>query len=191
VCRRALNLFEVSELIDGKPSSTTHEKRRLRAHSDARYYQQIPLPLRQRQPRPLGRDSSTRSSASETLVPTDLLRTSRFIAHPWHWSCTAQTPKRPHGTPCGLGLRRLAAKGKTSPRALDGDSAHLSFPFPSSRSYSDPDGLWGSGHPLRRWLSQEVALQQPRVTLQLPSGGDVSSYCQRRRRRACRGFLRY
>jgi len=70
---------------------------------DARSQQHIAHPFDSVSPARSARDSSTRNSASVTLVPTDLLRTSRFIAHPWHWSCTAQTPKRPHGTPCGLG----------------------------------------------------------------------------------------
>lgn len=66
-------------------------------------------------------------------------------------------------------LRRLAAKGKNSPPCAR-------WGFGSSRSPLHPDtGEHRGACPPRRRLSQEVALRQPRVTVQLPSGGDVSS----------------
>ena len=56
------------------------------------------------------RDSSTRSSASETLVPTDFVRSARFTRHLRRsvfegsaFVFQGSDARRPHGTPCGLG----------------------------------------------------------------------------------------
>ncbi len=88
------------------------------------------------------RDSSTRSSASETLVPTDFVRSARFTRH-----LRRSVSKAPHlfskallllfkastreGRTVSVRPRladRLAAKDKTRPRVLDGNSAHPRTP---------------------------------------------------------------
>ena len=71
-----------------------------------------------------------------------------------------------------LDTSRQAAKNKTCPRWLVGNPAHartscaLTIHDPRQRACS-----------LRHRKPREVALQQPKVAAQLPSGGDVSTPC--------------
>ena len=75
------------------------------------------------------------SSASETLVPTDFVRSARFTRHLQRSISKAQLlffqGKKQQGRTASVRPRlagRLAAKDKTLPRVLDGDSAHPRTP---------------------------------------------------------------
>jgi len=71
---------------------------------------------------------------------------------------------------------RLAAKDKTLPRVLDGNSAHPRTPGAlvhycraTLQAETGPEHF-----SFRRCFSVSVTLRQPKVTAQLPTGGDVS-----------------
>jgi len=129
------------------------------------------------------RDSSTRSSASETLVPTDFVRSARFTRHlrrslfkaPHLFSKAVMREGRTDSVRPRL-TDRLAAKDKTLPRVLDGYSAH-----PRTPNMCFGRARLQRAFSFRRYLRQEVALQQPKVAAQLPTGGDVSCPCPCRR----------
>ena len=86
-------------------------------------------------PAAAARDSNTRSSASETLVPTDFVRRARFTRHlrrsvfegPHLFSKAVMREGRTTSVRPRL-ADRLAAKDKTLPRVLDGNSAHPRTP---------------------------------------------------------------
>jgi hypothetical protein len=74
---------------------------------------------------------------------------------------------------------RLAAKDKTLPRSLDRDSAHPRTP--GALVHYCRATLQATTGPVhfffRRCFSVSVTLRQPKVTAQLPTGGDVSHPC--------------
>ena len=74
---------------------------------------------------------------------------------------------------------RLAAKDKTLPRVLDGDSAHSRTPGALVHyCRATLQATIGPEHfSFRRCFSVSVTLRQPKVTAQLPTGGDVSTPC--------------
>ena len=67
---------------------------------------------------------------------------------------------------------RLAAKDKIFPRVLDGNSAHPRTPGADSATLQATTGP--EHFSFRRCFSVSVTLRQPKVTAQLPTGGDVS-----------------
>ena len=83
-----------------------------------------------------------------------------------------QDARRPHGFRAALERSRLAAKDKTLPRVLDGYSAH-----PRTPNMCFGRARLQRAFSFRRYLRREVALQQPKVAAQLPTGGDVSYPC--------------
>ena len=74
------------------------------------------------------RDSSTRSSASETLVPTDFVRSARFTRHLRRSLFKAVMREGRTDSVRPRLADRLAAKDKSLPRVLDGNSAHPRTP---------------------------------------------------------------
>ena len=83
-----------------------------------------------------------------------------------------QDAARPHGFRAALERSRLAAKDKTLPRVLDGYSAH-----PRTPNMCFGRACLQRAFSFRRYLRREVALQQPKVAAQLPTGGNVSTPC--------------
>ena len=71
---------------------------------------------------------------------------------------------------------RLAAKDKTLPRVLDGNSAHPRTPGALVHyCRATLQATTGPEHfSIRRCFSVSVTLRQPKVAAQLPTGGDVS-----------------
>jgi hypothetical protein len=71
---------------------------------------------------------------------------------------------------------RLAAKDKTLPRVLDGDSAHSRTPDALVHYWRTTlQAETGPEHfSFRRCFQVSVTLRQPKVAAQLPTGGDVS-----------------
>ena len=67
---------------------------------------------------------------------------------------------------------RLAAKDKSLPRVLDGNSAHPRTPGACCASLQTKRPR--AHFSFRRCFQVSVTLRQPKVTAQLPTGGDVS-----------------
>jgi len=114
------------------------------------------------------RDSSTRSSASETLVPTDFVRSARFTRHLRRSLFKAVMREGRTDSVRPRLADRLAAKDKSLPRVLDGNSAHPRTPGACCASLQTKRPR--AHFSFRRCFQVSVTLRQPKVTAQLPTG---------------------